>query len=59
MPCLQRHYRMGYQQNYNVFCGFARDLDPVVIGKGIEDLRDHVFQRYFYDQDELEILHVF
>ena len=52
-------YRMGDPQNCNAFCDFVRDLVPVLIGKGIEYLKDHVIQKYFYDQDELEILHVF
>ena len=50
---------MEYQQNYIAFCGFARDLALVLIGTENEDLKDHVIQKYFYDQDELEVLYVF
>ena len=41
-------YQKGYQENYDAFGDFVKDLDSLSIKTDIEVLRDHVFQKYFW-----------
>ena len=48
----------GYQQNYDVFCGFFEDSTSSLTEKDIVVLKSHVDQKCFWSWDELEVGYV-